>query len=184
MKMHNPPHPGEVLWAFCLEPLGLTVTAAARALGVGHRRIVTRHMLPSALSPLIVASALGVADSVVAEAALSFLGFGISLPEASLGNMLNNAQTYFIRAPLLVFLPGFVLILIVLVFVLVVFVLVFVLVVVIVAACRWGDDNRTGPWSWVDRRHLARRRRDVDRRCWVDGGIAGRIDGWVDGPNG
>ena len=87
---------------------------AARALGVGHRRIVTRHMLPSALSPLIVASALGVADSVVAEAALSFLGFGISLPEASLGNMLNNAQTYFIRAPLLVFWPGFVLILIVL----------------------------------------------------------------------
>lgn len=87
---------------------------AARALGVHSRRIITRHMLPSALSPLIVASALGVADSVVAEAGLSFLGFGISPPEASLGNMLNNAQTYFIRAPILIVWPGLVLILIVL----------------------------------------------------------------------
>lgn len=87
---------------------------AARALAVGHRRIVGRHMLPSAMGPLIVASALGVADSVVIEAALSYLGFGISPPEASLGNMLNNAQTYFIRAPMLVFWPGLVLVLIVL----------------------------------------------------------------------
>jgi len=87
---------------------------AARALGAGHRRIITRHMLPSALSPLIVTCALGVADSVVAEAALSFLGFGISPPEASLGNMLNNAQTYFIRAPILIFWPGIMLVLIVL----------------------------------------------------------------------
>jgi peptide/nickel transport system permease protein len=87
---------------------------AARALAVGHRRIVSRHMLPSAMGPLIVACALGVADSVVTEAALSFLGFGISPPEASLGNMLNNAQTYFIRAPMLIFWPSLILVLIVL----------------------------------------------------------------------
>ena len=79
---------------------------AAKALGAGHRRIIVRHMLPPATSPLIVAAAIGVADAVVVEAALSFLGFGISLPEASLGNMLNNAQTYFIRAPLMVVWPG------------------------------------------------------------------------------
>jgi peptide/nickel transport system permease protein len=71
-------------------------------------------MLPSAMGPLIVACALGVADSVVTEAALSFLGFGISPPEASLGNMLNNAQTYFIRAPMLIFWPSLILVLIVL----------------------------------------------------------------------
>jgi peptide/nickel transport system permease protein len=87
---------------------------AARALAVGHRRIVSRHMLPSAVSPLIVAVAIGVADSVILEAALSFLGFGISPPEASLGNMLNNAQTYFFRAPELIYYPGIVLVLIVL----------------------------------------------------------------------
>jgi peptide/nickel transport system permease protein len=87
---------------------------AAKALGAGHRRIVGRHMLPPAMSPLIVAAAIGVADAVVVEAALSFLGFGISRPEASLGNMLTNAQDYFIRAPLMVVWPGLILILMVL----------------------------------------------------------------------
>jgi ABC-type dipeptide/oligopeptide/nickel transport system permease subunit len=87
---------------------------AARALGAGPRRIMWRHMLPSAMAPLIVAAALGVADSVVTEAALSFLGFGISEPEASLGNMLNNAQDYFVRQPLLVLFPGVILVLLVL----------------------------------------------------------------------
>jgi len=87
---------------------------AARALGAGHRRIIVRHMLPPATGPLIVACALGVADAVVIEAALSFLGFGISPPEASLGNMLTNANTYFIRAPLMVIYPGVVLVLMVL----------------------------------------------------------------------
>jgi peptide/nickel transport system permease protein len=87
---------------------------AAKALGAGHRRIIVRHMLPSALPPLIVAAALGVADSVVTEAALSFLGFGISRPEASLGNMLNKAQDYFVRAPWMVLPPGIILVLIVL----------------------------------------------------------------------
>ncbi len=87
---------------------------AARALGAGHRRIIVRHMLPSAMAPLIVAAALGVADSVVTEAALSFLGFGISPPEASLGNMLTGATTLFLRDPIQVFYPGTVLILIVL----------------------------------------------------------------------
>ena len=87
---------------------------AAKALGAGHRRIIGRHMLPPAMSPLIVAAAIGVADAVVVEAALSFLGFGISRPEASLGNMLTNAQDYFIRAPIMVVWPGLILILMVL----------------------------------------------------------------------
>jgi len=87
---------------------------AARALGSPPLRIAARHMLPSAMAPLVVAAALGVADSVVVEAALSFLGFGISPPEASLGNMLTNAQTYFFRAPERVFHPGIILVLIVL----------------------------------------------------------------------
>lgn len=88
--------------------------AAAKALGAGHPRIIFRHMLPPATGPLIVAAAIGVADAVVIEAALSFLGFGISPPEASLGNMLTNAQTYFIRAPLMVVWPGIILVLMVL----------------------------------------------------------------------
>jgi peptide/nickel transport system permease protein len=87
---------------------------AARALGVGHRRIIVRHMLPSAMAPLVVASALGVADAMITEAALSFLGFGIGQPEASLGNMLNNARQYFYEHSERIFYPGFALILLVL----------------------------------------------------------------------
>jgi peptide/nickel transport system permease protein len=87
---------------------------AARALGASPRRIIMRHMLPMALAPILVAATLGIADSVVLEAALSFLGFGISPPEASLGNMLTNAQQYFYREPILMFYPGIMLILVVL----------------------------------------------------------------------
>jgi peptide/nickel transport system permease protein len=83
---------------------------AARALGASPVRIMIRHMLPPAMAPIIVAATLGVADSVVVEAALSFLGFGISQPEASLGNMLTEANTYFFRNPWLVVWPGVVLI--------------------------------------------------------------------------
>ena len=87
---------------------------AARALGASPARIIMRHMLPPALAPVVVAAALGVADSVITEGALSFLGFGISPPEASLGNMLTDAREYFVRAPILVVYPGSVLVLIVL----------------------------------------------------------------------
>jgi ABC-type dipeptide/oligopeptide/nickel transport system permease subunit len=87
---------------------------AARALGASPFRIAIRHMLPSALAPLIVAAALGVADSVVVEAALSFLGYGINTPEASLGNMLNSALERLFRNPERIVYPGFMLVLIVL----------------------------------------------------------------------
>jgi peptide/nickel transport system permease protein len=87
---------------------------AAKALGASDRRIVVRHMIPSALAPVVVASTLGIADAVVLEAALSFLGLGLRPPEASLGNMLTSAQDYFYRQPLWIYYPGIMLILVVL----------------------------------------------------------------------
>jgi peptide/nickel transport system permease protein len=87
---------------------------AARALGASPRRIIIRHMLPPAMAPIIVAASLGVADSVVLEAALSFLGFGISADQASLGTLLNVAFEYLNREPYLVVFPSIVLVLIVL----------------------------------------------------------------------
>ena len=87
---------------------------AARALGASPRRIILRHMLPPAIAPIIVAASLGVADSVVLEAALSFLGFGIAATQASLGTLLNVAFEYLNREPYLVLFPSVVLILIVL----------------------------------------------------------------------
>jgi peptide/nickel transport system permease protein len=87
---------------------------AARALGAGDRRIIARHILPAALAPVVVAATLGIADSVVTEAALSFLGFGISPPQASLGNMLKNfEEDLSVRAHLLLF-PSVTIVLIVL----------------------------------------------------------------------
>jgi ABC-type dipeptide/oligopeptide/nickel transport system permease subunit len=87
---------------------------AARALGANGRRIAVRHMLPAALAPVVVASTLGIADSVVAEASLSFLGFGISPPDASLGNLLKNFEEDIqVRAHLLIW-PSITIVLVVL----------------------------------------------------------------------
>jgi ABC-type dipeptide/oligopeptide/nickel transport system permease subunit len=71
-------------------------------------------MLPPALAPIIVAASLGVADSVVTEAALSFIGLGLPATVASLGTLLNVAFEYLNREPYLVLFPSTVLILIVL----------------------------------------------------------------------
>lgn len=87
---------------------------AARALGAPPQRIITRHMLPPAMAPIVVAGTLGIADSVVVESALSFLGFGLGGESASLGTMLQSAQNYFFSGPLKVVYPGVTLILIVL----------------------------------------------------------------------
>jgi peptide/nickel transport system permease protein len=87
---------------------------AARALGASNRRIIARHILPAALAPVVVAATLGVADSVVAEAALSFLGFGISPPEVSLGLLLKNFDEDLLGRPYLLVPPGVLIVLVVL----------------------------------------------------------------------
>lgn len=79
---------------------------AARAVGVRRRRIVTRHLLPNSMSPIIVASTLGVASAILAESTLSFLGLGLQPPAASWGSMLNNAQSQVFTSPWLAVFPG------------------------------------------------------------------------------
>jgi peptide/nickel transport system permease protein len=68
-------------------------TEAARALGNGDTRIMLRHLLPNAIAPIIVQATLDVANVIVLESTLSFLGFGIQPPTASWGNMLANAES-------------------------------------------------------------------------------------------
>ena len=65
---------------------------AARALGNSDFRIIFRHLLPNAVAPIVVQATLDVANVIVLESTLSFLGFGIQPPTASWGNMLANAQ--------------------------------------------------------------------------------------------
>jgi peptide/nickel transport system permease protein len=79
---------------------------AARALGVGPARILTRHLLPLALAPLVVEATFGVAGAVVAEAGLSFLGLGVQPPQASWGSMIRDGVGYMLVAPHLVVAPG------------------------------------------------------------------------------
>ncbi|MFC4223604.1 oligopeptide ABC transporter permease [Lysinibacter cavernae] len=66
---------------------------AANILGVRHLTIVTRHLLPNVIGPILVYATLAVANGILAEAALSFLGLGVKLPEPSWGNMLSAAQS-------------------------------------------------------------------------------------------
>ena len=82
-------------------------TLAARALGASDWRIITRHMIPNALAPVIVNLTLGLGGVIVLEAALSFLGFGITPPVPTWGNMLQNVQERMWQQPWLAFYPGF-----------------------------------------------------------------------------
>ena len=89
---------------------------AARALGASDLRLMTRHILPNILQPLIVQSAIGMAGAVLAEATLSFLGLGIPAPAASWGSMLNEARTHLFDSPHMVVFPALALMLAVLSF--------------------------------------------------------------------
>jgi len=80
--------------------------SSARALGAGDGRLIFRHILLNAMPPIIVAATLQVATAILAESALSYLGYGIQPPVASWGNMLQNAQRYLRRAPELAVYPG------------------------------------------------------------------------------
>jgi ABC-type dipeptide/oligopeptide/nickel transport system permease subunit len=68
--------------------------AAARALGASQWRIIVQHILPNALSPLLVAVTFGIPAAIFAEAGLSFLGFGVNDPIASWGKMVGASSAY------------------------------------------------------------------------------------------
>jgi len=79
---------------------------SARVVGSTDLAIIARHILPNTLAPIIVASTLGVGNALLAEAAVSYLGLGVQPPTPSWGNMLNNAQSYFFKAPAVGIYPG------------------------------------------------------------------------------
>ncbi len=79
---------------------------AARSSGVPNRRIMVRHLLPNAMSPIIVAATFRVATSIITESGLSYLGFGVQPPTPTWGNMLKNAQDQMTRAPWTAIFPG------------------------------------------------------------------------------
>jgi peptide/nickel transport system permease protein len=79
---------------------------AARSLGADNSRILFRHLLPNSLAPILVSATLNIANAVLLESYISYLGYGIQPPDASWGNMLNKAQSYFDDAPWVAIFPG------------------------------------------------------------------------------
>jgi peptide/nickel transport system permease protein len=73
---------------------GLDFITASRALGISDTRILVRHLLPNAISPVLVAATFGVASAILIESALSFLGLGAPPPTASWGELLTQAHRY------------------------------------------------------------------------------------------
>ena len=90
--------------------------AAARALGVGNFRIIFRHMMPNAMGPVLVSATIGIAYAILAEAALSFRGFGVPPPHATWGNILADGRRFIFDAPWLTFIPGIAILIVVLAF--------------------------------------------------------------------
>jgi peptide/nickel transport system permease protein len=85
---------------------GLPYVEAAHALGAGERHIILAHLLPQAVPAIIVAATLGVANAILLESGLSYLGLGIQPPIPSWGNMLQSAQAYVWNQPMLALWPG------------------------------------------------------------------------------
>lgn len=86
----------------------LEFVSASKALGASNIRIMFRHLIPNALAPSIVNASLGLSSVMILEAALSFLGFGVQLPNPSWGNMLKDAGTLTVldNYPWRAFFPG------------------------------------------------------------------------------
>ena len=85
----------------------------AVAVGARRLRILTRHILPNALTPVIVAAALGVGNAIVLEAGLSYLGLGVQPPTPSWGNMITSGSDTLVNAPWVAIAPGVALVLVV-----------------------------------------------------------------------
>jgi peptide/nickel transport system permease protein len=80
---------------------------AARALGAGHVRVVLRHLLPNVMATIIIVATIGLGTVILAESALSFLGFGIPPPYPSWGGMLSGSgRSFMYHAPWMALFPS------------------------------------------------------------------------------
>lgn len=85
---------------------------AARTVRASHWWLMTRHILPNTIAPLLVAASIAAANAILVEASLSFLGLGIMPPAPSLGNLIRDGQMYLEHAWWISTLPGLVILLI------------------------------------------------------------------------
>ena len=111
-------YPGRIFRGEVLSLRNREFVTAARMLGVSNSRIVFRHLMPQLIGPLTVYASLSVAGAIAAEAALSYLGFGLPLEIPSWGRMISDAVPggLYINAPFLMVFPGTLLVFTVLAF--------------------------------------------------------------------
>jgi peptide/nickel transport system permease protein len=83
-----------------------TYVEAARNVGAGHAHIVLRHLLPNAITPVIVAGMLAVGDAIILEATLGFFGLGVQPPRPSWGAMMSSGTAQIFLAPWTILGPG------------------------------------------------------------------------------
>lgn len=79
---------------------------AARSIGTSNRHLITRHILPNVMSPIMVSATLGIANAIITESALSFLGLGFPPDFPTWGRLLNDATVYLQDYPERVIWPG------------------------------------------------------------------------------
>jgi oligopeptide transport system permease protein len=79
---------------------------AAKAIGVSDRKIVSKHLLPNGIGPIIVAVTLGIPGAILAEATLAYIGIGVQPPRASWGSLIAEGQKYIRSEPFLVLFPA------------------------------------------------------------------------------
>jgi len=92
----------------------LDFVRSAKVMGAGSFRIIFVHILPNTWVSMLTAAMIGFNNAVLAEASMSYLGLGVQPPQASLGRMLSEAQSYLFNAPWSAIAPGVVIILIIL----------------------------------------------------------------------
>jgi ABC-type dipeptide/oligopeptide/nickel transport systems, permease components len=101
------PKSARVIRAAALQVAVMPYVDAARALGFSHRRIILRHMAPNLVAPFLILFTAYVAQAILLEAALSFLGLGVTEPTPAWGLMLSgNASQFFMTAPWAIVFPG------------------------------------------------------------------------------
>lgn len=98
--------PARIIWTLSLSIREREYVHAARYAGLSGMRIVLRHMLPNIGSLLVINFTLGVVSAVLTETALSFLGFGVKLPDVSLGALIGYGSSTLVSAPWLFYFPA------------------------------------------------------------------------------
>lgn len=98
--------PARVIWTLSLSLREREYVQAARYMGVRRLTVVIRHMLPNIGSLLVINFTLGIVSAVMTETGLSFIGFGVKLPDVSLGSLIGNGAGNITSAPWLFYFPA------------------------------------------------------------------------------